>query len=73
VEDDSATRPNKIESPYLTLDEAAAYSRHSKRQVQRWLSSGALSRYGVGRRPLIYRSELEALLARGAKQPVVAP
>ena len=50
-------------SPYLTLSEAAAYARCSKRTVQRWLDDEKLNRYGHGRRPLVCKDELEALLS----------
>lgn len=49
-------------SPYLTLNEAATYARCSKRTVQRWLNDKKLNRYGHGRRPLIHKGELAALL-----------
>ncbi len=50
-----------MESPYFTLDEAAAYARTSKRTIQRRLKAGNLNRYGAGR-TLILKAELEALL-----------
>ncbi len=49
-------------SPFLTLSEAAAFARCSKRTIQRWLEANKLSRRGHGR-PLIDKSELEALLS----------
>lgn len=54
-------------SPYLTLAEAAAYARCSKRTVQRWLEAKKLNRYGHGRTVLIHRRELELLLAAGPR------
>ncbi len=51
-----------MESPYLTLGEAAAYARTSTRTIQRRLKAGDLNRYGAGR-PLILKTELEALLS----------
>jgi excisionase family DNA binding protein len=52
-----------MDSPYLTLAEAAAYARCSKRTVQRWLSDKKLCRHGHGRHVLILKAELEALLS----------
>ena len=49
-------------SPYLTLAEAAAFARCSKRTIQRWLDAGTLTRYGYGRRPLVGQEELARLL-----------
>lgn len=51
-----------MESPYLTLGEAAAYARTSTRTIQRRLKAGDLNRYGSGR-PLVLKTELEALLS----------
>lgn len=51
-----------MESPYLTLHEAAAYARTSPRTIQRRLKAGELKRYGTGR-PLVLKTELEALLS----------
>ena len=52
-------------SPYLTLAEAAAYARCSKRTVQRWLADKRLTRYGPpgGSIVLILKTELERLLS----------
>ncbi len=50
-------------SPYLTLTEAAAYARCSKRTIQRHIKAGKLKAHGLGRRPLIEQSELERLLS----------
>lgn len=50
-------------SPYLTLSEAAAYARCSKRSIQRWLTAGTLTRHGHGRLVLIRHDELTALLS----------
>jgi hypothetical protein len=50
-----------MESPYLTLGEAAAYARTSTRTIQRRLKAGELKRYGKSR-PLILKTELEMLL-----------
>lgn len=52
-----------MNSTYLNLFEAATYARTSKRTIQRWLEAGKLGRYGHGRKPLILKAELEALLS----------
>ena len=52
-----------MNSPFLTLSEAAQYSRYSVRQIQRWLEAGKLKRYGHGRKPLIKHEELEQFLS----------
>lgn len=51
-----------MESPYLTLREAATYARTSTRTIQRRLKAGELNRYGASR-PLVLKAELEALLS----------
>jgi hypothetical protein len=51
-----------MESPFLTLSEAATYARMSTRTIQRRLKDGELKRYGAGR-PLVLKTELEALLS----------
>lgn len=51
-----------MDSPYLTLTEAAAYARCTKRTIQRWLKGKKLARHGH-LCPLIHRQELEMLLA----------
>lgn len=50
-------------SPYLTLAEAVAYARASKRTIQRGIKDDKLTRYGHSKRPLIHRQELEQFLA----------
>lgn len=58
-------------SPFFTVSEAAAYARCSTRTIRRWMEKRALARYGGGRRLLVLRVELEALLAspQGPGQP----
>ncbi len=51
-----------MNSPYLTLREAADYARTSRRTIQRRLKAGELNRYGTGH-PLVLKTELEALLS----------
>lgn len=60
---ESEARSIEAESPYLTLAEAAVYSRYSTRQLQRWISSGALRRLGTRKKTLVRKSELEEVLA----------
>lgn len=52
-----------LESPFLTLPEAAAYARCSVRTIQRRLETGLLTRHGLGAKPLVRRDELAQLLA----------
>ena len=56
------------QSPYLTLSEAAHYSRYSVRQIERYLKAGKLKRYGHGRRPLVRREDLEEFLSPDANR-----
>ncbi len=51
------------ESPFLTLSEAAAYARCSKRTIQRRIKSGELRSHGLGVRPLIRQEDLDTLLS----------
>jgi excisionase family DNA binding protein len=48
----------EFNSPYVTLREAADYSRCSPRTIRRWLHVGKLRRHGGGRTVLILREEL---------------
>ncbi|WP_217923146.1 helix-turn-helix domain-containing protein [Miltoncostaea oceani] len=65
------TEPRGIdrESPYLTIDEAAAYLRCRRQRIDDLLSQRRLSRIKDGARTLIARAELEAYLRRGADDP----
>jgi excisionase family DNA binding protein len=50
-------------SPYLTLDEAAAYIGVHPWTLRRWINEGRLRAYRVGKRLLrIRRSDVDALL-----------
>lgn len=60
-----------MESPYLTLREAATYARMSIRTIQRRLQAGELNRYGSGR-PLVLKTELEALLSASQAEKLEA-
>lgn len=54
---------NKIESPYLTVLEAAQYLRLSKETIYRYLSSGRLPASKLAERWLFKKSDLDALVA----------
>jgi excisionase family DNA binding protein len=58
------------DSPWLSVDEAARMAGVSPKTVHNWLSARRLNRYGVPRRPLVDREELDALLR---PVPEVAP
>jgi len=62
------------ESPYLTIPEAATYARCKRQRIDDLLSSRRLSRYKDGRRTLVLRAELDALLVRttGPRRPAAA-
>ncbi|MGH9068615.1 MAG: helix-turn-helix domain-containing protein [Acidimicrobiales bacterium] len=51
------------DSPWLILDEAAAYLRCSRRRMQRLMADGRLAYVRDGRRPLFLRTDLDAYLA----------
>ena len=51
------------DSPYMTLAEAEDYSRYSSRQLRRWIADSKLTRCGHGRKILVRRDELEALIS----------
>ncbi|WP_217913790.1 helix-turn-helix domain-containing protein [Miltoncostaea marina] len=59
------------ESPYLTIDEAAAYLRCRRQRVDDLLSQRRLSRVKDGSRTLISRAELEAYLRRDSDDPSI--
>jgi len=59
------------DSPYLTIDEAAAYLRCRRQRIDDLLSQRRLSRIKDGARTLISRAELEAYLRRGADDPSI--
>ncbi len=61
-------RSGARESPYLTIEETAAYLRCRRQRVDDLLSQRRLSRIKDGARTLISRVELEAYLRRGADE-----
>jgi len=60
-----------IANKYLTIPESAAYLRHGERTVWRLIADGALPYHRVsgGRRVLIRRTDLDALLEAGRVEP----
>jgi excisionase family DNA binding protein len=50
------------DSPWLSVSEAAKRAGVTPETVHNWLSSRRLNRYGVPRRPLVDREELDAIL-----------
>jgi len=50
-------------SPYFSLQEAADYARCHTRTIRRWIRASKLARHGHGRKVLVLRDQLEALLA----------
>lgn len=51
-----------IESPYLTVDEAADFLRCKKQRVYELRSSGRLTAFNDGGRALVARAEVERLV-----------
>jgi excisionase family DNA binding protein len=51
-----------VGSPWLTLDQAADYSHLSARTLARLVASGELRSACVGRRRIVHRADLDALL-----------
>jgi excisionase family DNA binding protein len=66
-------RPSKPEIGHelLTISEAAIFCRHGKRTIQRWLREGKLPYHRIagGRRVLIARTDLDALIKLGRIEP----
>jgi excisionase family DNA binding protein len=60
-----------IQSDYLTIPEVGAYCRHAERTVWRWLANGWLPFHRVagGRRVLVKRCDVDALLEAGRIEP----
>lgn len=56
------TREPEPESPYVTVPEAAKWLRTSRQAVDDLLSANKLARHKVGRRTLIARADLRALV-----------
>lgn len=62
-----------VESPYLTIEEAAVYLRCRRQRIDDLLSQRRLSRIKEGSRTLILREEIDAYLKRepGRSLPTV--
>jgi excisionase family DNA binding protein len=65
------TEDASVTSEYLTVPETGSYVRHGERSVWRWLAKGLLPYYRVagGRRVLIKRADVDALLEAGRIEP----
>ena len=61
-EQDAAMASN---SPWLALDEAAAYLRVSERTLERRIEKGRVRSTTIGRRRLLHRDDLDALAQNG--------
>jgi len=62
-----------VNSPYMTIPEAAEYLRCSRQRIDDLLSSRRLTRVKEGRRTLVQRTEIEAHLITEARSRRVAP
>ncbi len=60
-------------SPWLSLDEAAAYLRLSQRTLERRIAKGRVRSTTVGRRRLLHRDDLDALAATGEEVAPATP
>lgn len=65
-------RNQRVESPYLSINEAADYLRTSRQRIYDLLSSGRLTRFKDGSRVLLSRDEIDTYLA-GTRQSSIAP
>jgi hypothetical protein len=54
-----------IESPWLTIDEAAEYSRYSERELRRRVGRGELRAGGSKRKLLFTRPDLDQMIQHG--------
>jgi excisionase family DNA binding protein len=61
-------RPDEPESPYLTVDQAAAYLGAERQRVYDLCSDGRLRRYKDGSRLLVRRDELDEYLGDGGRR-----
>lgn len=68
----AAASANGASSPWLALDEAAAYLRVSARTLERRIAKGRVRSTTIGRRRLFHREDLDAL-AEAATGEDVAP
>jgi excisionase family DNA binding protein len=59
-------------SPWLTVQEAAAYARRSEKTIYRWVESGALVASYPDRWPLIKQSDLDKFIEHGKNKRKVS-
>lgn len=62
-------------SPWLTIEQAAAYAKRGRTTIEAWIRRGlAIHKQGVGG-VLIHRADIDAFLARGRQslEPKVYP
>jgi len=64
----AALAKREAASEHLTSAEAALYARVSSRTIRRWLDDGRLRARRAGRKLLIARADLEALLRDGGRR-----
>jgi excisionase family DNA binding protein len=64
----AALATREAASEHLTSAEAARYARVSSRTIRRWLDDGRLRARRAGRKLLIARADLEALLRDGGRR-----
>jgi excisionase family DNA binding protein len=60
----AALAPSEEPSPYLSIEEAAAFLRTGRQRIYDLCSSGCLERVKEGRRTLLRRADLEAWLQK---------
>jgi excisionase family DNA binding protein len=73
--DDRGLGESRGDSPWLALDEAAAYLRVSVRTLERRIAKGRVRSTTIGRRRLLHREDLDALAetATGEETAPTAP
>lgn len=55
-------------SPYMTRREVAEYLRRGVSTIDRWISTGRLQYVLLGRRPMILRTSVEAMITEPGKK-----
>lgn len=70
LEKQGAATPAKSESPFLDVGEAAAYIRASRQRIYDLIHAGVLKPVRDGRRVLLTRDALDAMLERSAAFPL---
>jgi excisionase family DNA binding protein len=65
--DERASRAERVESRYLSVQEAATYLRCSRQRIYDLCSAGSLTRLKDGSRVLLDRAELDAYLGSGRR------